>query len=126
MPPVGFEPTISAGKKINDVTVLIIINFVKSKILIIKSTLFPHRNTVSTLRLTENAHSFDQILRDRKRNSSLHYVLSEELTMIKITVFEKVRERERPSVNKREVQKINMERYCNKKLNDNNIRNVSG
>ena len=46
--------------------------------------------------------------------------------MIKITVFEKVRERERPSVNKREVQKINMERYCNKKLNDNNIRNVSG
>jgi len=40
--------------KINDVTGLkIIINFVTFKILIIKSTLFPHRNTDNTLRLTE-------------------------------------------------------------------------
>jgi predicted transposase YbfD/YdcC len=42
--------------------------------------------------------------------------------MITITVFEKVRERERLSVNKRAVQKINMERFCNKKLNDNNFK----
>jgi len=46
--------------------------------------------------------------------------------MIQITVFEKVRERERLSVNKRVVQKINKERFCNKKLNDNNPKKRSG
>ena len=40
------------------------------------------------------------------------YVLSDELTMTTITVFEKVRKSERLSVNKRTVQK----RFCNKKL----------
>ena len=40
--------------------------------------------------------------------------------MMTITVFEKVRER--LSVNKWAVQKINMERFCNKKLKDNNLK----
>jgi len=42
--------------------------------------------------------------------------------MITITAFEKVRERERLSVNKRAVQKINKERFCNKKINDDNLK----
>jgi hypothetical protein len=42
--------------------------------------------------------------------------------MITITAFEKVRERERLSVNKRTVQKINVERFCNKKIKDNNLK----
>ena len=43
--------------------------------------------------------------------------------MITITVFEKVRERERLLVNnKGALHKFNMERFCNKKLNDTNLK----
>jgi endonuclease/exonuclease/phosphatase family metal-dependent hydrolase len=107
----------------NGVTV---VNFATSKILVVKSTLFSHHSIHKytwTSPDGQTHNQIDHVLIDRRRNSSILDVRSfrgADCDSDHYLVFAKIRER--LAVNKRPVNKMDMDRFNLKKLNEGEVK----
>jgi hypothetical protein len=123
-----FKPTVrneSLHETSNDSGVSIV-NFATSKNLVVKSTMFPHHkiHKYTWTSPEGNTHNqIDQVLIDRRQHSSILDVRpfrGVDCDTDHYLVVAKVRER--LAVNKRAAQKIDMERFNVKKLNEGDVK----
>jgi hypothetical protein len=118
-----FKPTIGNQSlhEINNDNGVRVVNFATSKNLIVKSTMFPHRNILKfTLTSPDGKthNQIDHILIDTRRHSSIHDVRSfraADCDTDHYLVVAKVRER--LAVSKQTMHMVHMERFNLKKLN---------
>jgi hypothetical protein len=122
------KPTIGTERlhKINNDNGGRVVNFVTSKNFVAKSTMFSHHNIHKYTWSSDdgNTHSqIDHVLIDRRRHSSILDVRSfrgADCDIDRYLVVAKVRER--LAVSKRAAQKIDMEKFNVKKLNEEDIK----
>jgi hypothetical protein len=119
-----FKPTIGNDSlhEISNDNVVRVVNFATSKNLVVKSTMFPHRKIhkhtwTSSERKTHN--QIDHVLIDKRRHSTILDVRSfREADCDTDHYLVVVKVRERLAVSKRAAQKVDIERFNVKKLNE--------
>jgi hypothetical protein len=116
-----FEPTIG-NESLHEISIdngVTVVNFATSQNLIVKSTMFPHRNIYKFTPDRKRHNQTDHILIDGRWHSNIHDVRSfraADCDTNQCLVVAKVRER--LTVSKQTMHRVHMERFNLKKLNE--------
>jgi len=106
--------------------IILLVNFATSENLVVKSTMFPHRNihNYSWTSPDGNTHNqIDHILIDRRWESRIQiYKVAGELTVIPDTIWWFAKVKERLVVSKQAAQKLDGEIFNFRKLNELEVR----
>jgi hypothetical protein len=123
-----FKPTIwnEISHEISNDNEVRVVNFATSKSLVVKSTMFPHRDIHKYTRTSSDGQTHNQtdhVLIDRRRHSSILDVRSfrgTDCDSDHYLVVAKIRDR--LAVSKRHVNKMDMDRFNLKKLNEGEVK----